>query len=384
MEIREIGREDLDDFKDLRVRAFGYKTTAEWQAWHRLVDPTLGTGRLLGGFDGTRMVATARIIDFGQWWYGSRISMGGVSGVAVAPEDRGRGAGRRLMTEVLARLGRLGHPISVLYPATTPLYRSLGWEHAGSLHEVTLDPDELRTIAPEPVKVRRPTPADAAEVGSTICRVHSAARDCGPVDWGAQAWRAFLSDPETFCYLADDGFLAYRWSGSTLKVSHLVAGSEATARGLWSIVGSGSSVAKTVRARLAPNDPALWLLRERALYEPVERGQWMLRLADVRKAIELRGFPVAVSAGVPLVLADRQVAANSGSWWLQVADGQGRLEPAAESEDAVRLDIGAMSALYAGVSTATLRRAGRLTGAASNDPVLDSVFAATPFTLDFF
>lgn len=384
MEIRDIGPDDLEAFKDLRVRAFGYKTPAEWQAWHRLVEPLLGTGRLVGGFDGTRMVATARIIDFGQWWYGARISMGGVSGIAVAPEDRGRGAGRRLMSEVLARLGSLGHPISTLYPSTTPLYRSLGWEHAGSLHVVTLDPRELRTIAPEPVKVRRPTPADAAEVGLTIGRVHAAARDCGPLDWGEQGWRALLSDPDTFSYLADDGFLAYRWSGSTLEVSHLVAGSEATARGLWALVGSGSSIAKSVRARLAPNDPALWLFRDRALYESVERGQWMLRLVDAPRAIAERAYPKAVVADVPLVIEDRQIASNTGSWRLQVEDCEGRLEPAAESDGAVRLDIGAMGALFAGVPTTTLRRAGRLGGQSFNDAVLDSVFAAAPFALDFF
>lgn len=384
MEIRDIGTDDLEAVKDLRVRAFGYKTPAEWQSWHRLVEPTIGSGRFLGGFDGTRMVASVRIIDMGQWWHGRRVPMGGVSGVTVAPEDRGRGAGRQIMTAALARLAGLGYPVSILYPATTPLYRSLGWEHAGGCHRVTLDTNELRTIAADPVKVRRATPADAAEVAAVIGQVHAAARDSGPIDWGEQPWRVYLGDPETFFYLADDGFLGYRWSDGDLRVDHLVAGSEATARGLWGVVGSGSSTARSVNALIGPADPALWLIRERDLREQTERTQWMLRVVDASVAIAARGFPVAVTADVPLVIEDRQLPANSGSWRLRVADGDGRLEAAAQRDEAVRLDIGALGALYGGVPTATLRRAGRLAGPPDLDPVLDAVFAASPFTLDFF
>ena len=33
-----------------------------------------------------------------QWWYGRAVPMAGVAGVKVAPEDRGRGVGRAVMT----------------------------------------------------------------------------------------------------------------------------------------------------------------------------------------------------------------------------------------------------------------------------------------------
>jgi predicted acetyltransferase len=134
---------------------------------------------------------------------------------------------------------------------------------------------------------------------------------------------------------------------------------------------------------VGPADPALWLVRERGR-EQIERTQWMLRVVDARAAIAARGFPVAVTADVPLAVEDRQLPANSGSWRLRVADGDGRLEATAQRDEAVRLDIGALGALYGGVPTATLRRAGRLAGRPDLDPVLDAVFSASPFTLDFF
>jgi GNAT superfamily N-acetyltransferase len=36
--------------------------------------------------------------DMRQWWYGRPVPMAGVAGVKVAPEYRGQGVGRALMT----------------------------------------------------------------------------------------------------------------------------------------------------------------------------------------------------------------------------------------------------------------------------------------------
>ena len=54
--------------------------------------------RCLGAFDGDRLVGTALYLDMRQWWYGRPVPMAGVARVMVAPEDRGQGVGRALMT----------------------------------------------------------------------------------------------------------------------------------------------------------------------------------------------------------------------------------------------------------------------------------------------
>ena len=69
-----------------------------------------------------------------QWWHGRAMPMAAVGGVKVAPEGRGRGVGRALMTALLREIAARGFPVSALYPATAPLYRSLGWEIAGGLY----------------------------------------------------------------------------------------------------------------------------------------------------------------------------------------------------------------------------------------------------------
>ncbi|MEW2355590.1 GNAT family N-acetyltransferase [Spirillospora sp. NPDC029432] len=381
MEIRVLDEGQWPAVRDLLEQAFGRRTEAHWESTAERVRPATAAGRQFGVFEGDRLVGTALIHDMTQWWYGRPVSMGGIGGVAVAPDARGRGIGRALMTGVLERCAALGYALSMLYPATTPLYRSLGWEHAGALHKAALPAEALRTVRAEPVEVRRAGPADAAEVVRTIGRVHRDAGHCGPVGWDEERWRGTLAGSDYF-YLAGDGFLHYRWGegNGSLEVKKLVAASERTSRGLWALVGSGSSVARTVHADVAPHDPVFWMLRERQS-EEVHRDRWMLRTVDAPKAIQDRGFPAGVSAEVPLIVEDAQLSANAGAWRLIVKGGEGRLERAAAEPGAVRLRAGGLAALYAGVPASTLRAAGLLDGDA---PELDAVFAADPFALDFF
>ena len=89
-------------------------------------------GRYVGVVDGDEVIAAARFWAFEQWWGGRRVPMAGVAGVVVAPEYRGRGVGSMLMRGVLQRgASSKGFPLTALYPATTVMYRHLGYEFGG-------------------------------------------------------------------------------------------------------------------------------------------------------------------------------------------------------------------------------------------------------------
>ncbi|WP_283132980.1 GNAT family N-acetyltransferase [Rhizohabitans arisaemae] len=385
MDIRDLTPDDGDAILDLRTRAFGPLSGGDVAAWRTMVAPSFAERRYLGVVDGSRLVAAARINDYDQWWHGRRVPMGGVAGVTVAPEDRGRGVGRLLMEAVLERCGVLGYPVSALYPATTPIYRSLGWEHVGAQLQATLPAESLRGLSRggEQVKLRRAGVDDAAEVVEVVDRVYERTRPSGPLRWSERDWRLWLAEEEDFAYLAEDGFLLYRWDGKDLDVDNLVASSAATAQALWGLLGSAASIAKRVTACVEPDDPVFWLLRERT-HDEVRQTRWMLRLVDVPAAVAARGFPASVSADLNLAVDDPRRPANTGVWRLRVASGRGTLTPG-DGPVAGRLTVGGMSALYGGVGTATLRRAGLLTGGdGAADDVLDGVFAAKPYMIDYF
>jgi predicted N-acetyltransferase YhbS len=404
---------------DLQCRAFGTLAAGQQARWQAELDPVIRDRRCLAAFDGSRVVAVARFHDMTQWWYGRAVPMAGVASVAVAPEDRGRGAGRALVTALLELIASRGYPLSVLFPSTLPLYRSLGWEIAGTSYEAVIPAHALRSLggpdgtvpgAPgqgrDGVGIRRAGPGDAAEAERVLGRVHMAARDCGPTNRDGQDLKLALGGDRYYCYLAADGLLIYTWrkGHDELFVRLAVASSAQTTRALWGIVGSHCWIADTVRAWVGPADPVWWLTRE-PFADAVDHDDWMLRVVDPAAAIEARGFPPAAELALLLRIADEARPGNSGLWRLAVGGGRGSLRPAGEGGQplaagaplgagaeplavgAEPLAVGArgLAALYGGTPVATLRRAGLAAGGdEAADALLDGAFAARPFMLDRF
>jgi predicted N-acetyltransferase YhbS len=393
---------------DLSARSFGPLSGAQRAAWITANAPAMRENRFLGVFDGDRLVAMARFHDMLQCWHGRTAPMAGVSGVAVTPEERGRGVGRSLMTALLEEIASRGYPLSVLFPSTMPLYRSLGWEVAGTSYEAVFPAHALRPLAApaQPCQVRRAGPDDAGRIREVIGRVHRAARDCGPNVRDQTTLRLALRDQQNLFYLADDGVLGCVWRNGhdELFVQLAVGESEQTVRTLWAVVASYCWMADTVRARVGPADPVWWLTRD-PVADTVDHDDWMLRVVDPVAAIAARGFPTAMDLALPLRITDTARPANSGLWHLKVSGGNGSLSQAGPPEAAVSAGPGAadappgpagatgplalgargLAALYAGTPVATLRRAGLATGGDSaGDALLDGAFGATPYMLDRF
>jgi predicted acetyltransferase len=359
------------------------------------VERSVKAGELLGAFDGARLIGSARYHRMRQWWRGRSMPMAGVAGVKVAPEDRGRGVGRALMMSLIPEMVREGYPVSALYPATVPLYRSLGWEFAGGMYETTVPTSALATlIGPDEAaseaagagfgrlsELRRAGPADSAAIVETLGRVYLALGDCGPATHAPDVVADWLDDPESFAYLADDGVLLYSWDDGhdIVQVYLLVAASAPTARAFWRLVSSHGSMADTVRACLAPEDPVSWLTREEAAATRQVEG-WMLRCLDAPAAVAARGFPAATEASVRLELSDQVAPANSGTWDLEISGGNGQLTRAAASAaPSLRLGSRGFAALYSGVPLSTLRRADLVSGgSAACDDALDGAFGGRP------
>jgi predicted acetyltransferase len=410
--------DDIDAELDLRHRAFGPMDAASHEYWRAEMLGCIADERQFGVWDGGRLVGAARYYDMRQYWLGRPVPMAGVGGVKVAPEARGQGVGRALMKELLGVMIERGYVLSVLYPATARLYRSLGWELAGGNYradvpgrslgsllppdpEVTADPAEPDRAGPDPAasgagqqtQVRRAVPQDAEQVIAVLAGVYAAAGDCGPAVGDAGTVRRWLADPDLFSYLAADGFLGYGWHGSDreINVHVLQAGSARTARALWGIVASHASVTEVVHATVGPQDPIAWLTTEPDVTLHMHRT-WMLRVLDPAAAIAGRGFPAGANARAVLRLADSAVPAGAGLHTLTVRDGEGSLisgptTPTAGSRALPPVSLGqrGFAALYAGVPMSTLRLAGLAAGGdEESDGQLDAAFACQPFLLDYF
>jgi predicted acetyltransferase len=297
-----------------------------------------------------------------------------MSGVTIAPEYRGRGVGRSLVMALTDR--------------------QLGWELGGARYEAQIPARSLLDL-PKPgvtSPIRRPGPADAAEVIAVISAAHQQDGDCAPVTWDEWSMRRWLTVPgkyagsHHYAFLAPDGFAAYRWRGDNeIYVDRVLAATPDTTLALWSIVASHSSVASTVVAQVAPRDPLWWLQPEQDAIVS-ERDPWMLRLLDAPAAIAARGFR---AVDIPLPITDQQLPHNRGRWHLTVrSSGEAHLirTPAgAPAQPALALGARGLAALYAGTPVSTLRRAGLASGGTPEaDAALDGAFAAAPYMLDGF
>jgi predicted acetyltransferase len=385
METRSVDPADIGRSFDIRTRSFGVAPASSRPGWEERARAAVDEGRSVGVYDDRLLVGRAMIWPFRQWWGGRPLPMAGIAGVVVLPEYRGRGVGTALVQGILERSRELGYPLSALYPATVPVYRRLGWEVAGSQYRVTIDTRLLRELRGGPRTVREAGPHDAGSMLELMRRQYAETRANGPKDDDEAELRRQLAEDSVFAYMCDDGYVVYGWEGEDLAVYQLQAGDADAARALWSVVGSGSSIAKRVYAYLAPDDPVHWLLPD-VVAPSVHQNRWMLRCCDVQAAVEGRGYATGTSVDVALEISDPQLPGNGFTGRLQVSDGRGRLVPGIGRGPVTRIGPNGFAALYAGASVSMLVAGGVVAGGDQESyALLDSAFSGRPaYLLDYF
>jgi predicted acetyltransferase len=382
---RDLTTDDLDSAFDVRSRSFGPLDPSMRDWWNDVNQESINAHRAIGVFDDDRLVAQAKVRSYQQFWGGRPIPMGGIAGVVVAPDARGRGVGSRLMAAIAERSRELGDLVSALYPATLPMYRALGWEVVGAQHRISMSAEALRTLGGKDVHLRTATESDVEPFMNSLRGRYAAQRASGPKLLSIAEAREQLTDDAMMSYVTEGGFVVYKWHEGNLVVSYLLADTPEIARALWSVVGSGSSIATKVVAYLSPDDPIHLLLPEEVSHES-QLTRWMLRVMDAPKAIAARGFSPAVTGTATVCLNDQLIPGNSGAWRLEVSGGRGQLVPAEAPENGLQLGPNGFAALYAGTPVHVLRTAGLASGGKpAEDELLDAAFAGrAAYLLEYF
>jgi predicted acetyltransferase len=385
LQTRDLTTDDLDAAFDVRSRSFGPLKPPMRKWWNDVNQEAINEHRALGVFDGERLVAHAKVRSYQQFWGGRLMPMGGVAGVVVAPEVRGRGVGSQLMSSLARRSRDLGDLISVLYPATIPIYRTLGWEVAGAQHRISMSAEALRTLGGKAVRVRTATESDVEPFRKSLLDRYVSQRANGPKLPTVAEAREHLTHDEMMSYVTEGGHVVFEWHEGDLVVSYLCADTPEVARALWSVVGSGSSIATKVVAYLSPDDPIHLLLPEEVAHE-CHLTRWMLRVLDAPKAIAARGFSPHVTGTTTICLKDLLLPHNTGTWRLEVSGGRGQLAATEATDASLKLGPNGFAALFAGTSVHVLRTAGLASGGKpAEDELLDAAFAGrAAYLLEYF
>jgi predicted acetyltransferase len=382
---RDLTTDDLDSAFDVRSRSFGPLDPSMRDWWNEVQHESINTHRAIGVFDGNRLLGHAKVRAYQQFWGGRPMPMGGIAGVVVAPDARGRGVGSHLMAAIAERSRDLGDLVSALYPATVPIYRAMGWEVVGAQHRISMSAEALRTLGGKGIPMRTATESDVEPFMKRLQDRYAAQRASGPKLLSVGEAKEQLTDDAMMSYVTEGGFVVYEWHAGDLVVSYLLADTPETARALWSVVGSGSSIAKKVVAYVDPDDPIHLLLPEEVAHES-QLKRWMLRVLDVTKAVAARGFSPAVTGAATFSMKDGLVPGNSGTWRLEVSGGRGELAAVEAAGNPLELGPNGFAALYAGTPVHVLRTAGLASGGEpAQDELFDAAFAGrAAYLLEYF
>jgi predicted acetyltransferase len=387
MEIRALRPSELEQAWELDRDAF-HAPEQRRELFFRSVDPA----RVVGAFERGRLLAMAGTYGMAQYFGGRAVPMGGLASVAVVPDRRGDGLAKQVCSASLSAMRERGEVISSLYPATTRLYRALGWEVAGLYQWQKLVPTALHAL-PEPSR-RALRPASLAELPLLrACYARMAVDVPGflarPDFWWERL--AFVWKDHSL-YVAQnegggiDGYLVYaqldgEYSGLggpfRIAVRELVACTRDAALALWRLCGRWSTQVSDVYAVGTLDDTLLFVSPDQVL-QPLAQIRWMTRIVDAQGAVAARGFAESADLEAPLALRDPLLRENDGDFVLRVRKGQGELARAQRAaSDAPRIAIGGLAALYTGfASTSRLARAGLLEGGSPGArAALDLAFA---------
>ncbi len=361
-ELRAMRPDELEPYLDALGRAFGEVLSNEVVAAEREV---FEPDRFLAVVtrDGA-IVGTAGAVTFDLAMPGSAtVGCAGVTVVSVRQDHRRRGLLTRMMRRLLDDARERREPLAALWASEGAIYGRYGFGPGIPLLELRVPRAQLRLRAPVP-----PTGVEVIEPEVALERIpplyDRARRDRSGMLSRHEGWWRYLlvhdppderdgAGPRTIAVLPDGGYVAYRlkprWQEgvpqATVQVEELLAlHPEATAT-LWSYLAA-TDLATTIRAPARPiDDPLASLVIDGTQVRASRFSPVYLRILDVAAALEARHY--LVDGQLTLAVDDPMYAEVSGTYHLEVADGQARCERGSGPAD-LRLGIEELSTVLLG------------------------------------
>lgn len=346
------------------------------------------SGEILGGL---------AILQMSQWFGSQAVPMAGIASVGVPPEYRGTGVAAELLTGMLKELQAKEVPLSALYAATQGPYRKVGYEQAGTschwelpLKTINLgfDKASMRQIRALPMQAVVPIRQEIFHpLYQQWAIQHNGNLNRNPVMWKLlvepnieEAIYAYLIGSQT----QPEGYVIFsQGREQQLLIRDWVVLTPAAGRRLWVFLSDHRSIFQTVRWRSCALDPLLLLLSEQT--DQIRRlERWLLRIVDVPKALERRGYPAQIDAELHLEIQDNVLLENNGKFVLNVSGGRGEVTPGGRGN--LQLDIRGLAPLYTGLFTPEqLQQVGQISGSHEALSVAAQIFTGSePWMSDHF
>jgi predicted acetyltransferase len=355
----------------------------------------VGTANLRLVRRGSEVIAGLGLLQMGHWLGGRAVPCVGITAVAVAPEHRSRGIGAEMMRTALEEVRRDGLALSSLFPATYPLYRGAGYESAANRLVYRVPLSSLGAGAREP-ELREATRDDHGILRALYdarAKSTSGLVDRSPYFWVRIHEPIAGEDARAYIVVGDSGPEGYVvvWykagasplAPNDLAVRDVVARTPGAARRILRFLADHRSVAATVSLVAGPSDPVLMQLREERV-EITDVQRCMLRVVDVRAALEMRGWSSVVRGEAHFDVRDGLLRENARRYVLEVSGGRAQVREGGSG--VVAIDVRGLAALYTGyLGAEELRVAGLCDGPDADLARATALFAGpAPWLVDHF
>jgi predicted acetyltransferase len=369
-------------------QCFGDPSPTGWETYAKLI----GRENFRVIRQGDKVAGGLAILSVGQWYNSGLVPTAAIASVGIAPEYRGSGTAAALLSNTLKELYANGIPLSILYAATQRLYRKVGYEQGGNFCRWEIDADRIQiTDRTLPIQPINPSNHEGLhklyQQNAQITNGHLERNQC--------FWQLLLEPPkeqETYAYLIGSEaqpegyviFFQHRESNDfKIVIRDWVVLTEAAGRRLWTFLADHRSQIEKIQWRSSIADPLSLLLPEQTA-KIFDSDRWMLRVVDVIKALEKRGYPTQVEAQLHLEVQDNVIEENNGQFVLTVSGGRGEVTKGGTGD--LQCDIKALAPLYTGLFTAQqLQQIGQIKATHEALAIATQLFSASqPWMSDKF
>ena len=338
-------------------------------------------------------------IDMAQYFGGTSVPMVGIAGVSVAPETRGEGVATEMMKACVRELHEEGWPISALYPSTQSLYRKVGYEQVSHRFVISIPIGRLGTNISH-IKGWTIRPLDdrdfphVQKIYGQFASVWPGMLDRSEYCWTRlRRWRGV--EYRGFGAISPTGELCgYLYMSQTRKpetgrfdinVSDIAWIDPNAARRLLMFVADFTTMGDDCVFQGGASHPLCNYIHHN-VYRMRLRDPWMLRITDVKKAIEARAYSAAIQLTATIKIKDDVVPQNSGTWELSFAQCKGYARRVEATGSVSEIDICTLAQIWSGYMSVEQAIALKsVDGDPRNLLQLAPAFAGpTPWMTDFF
>lgn len=353
------------------------------------------------------IVGHAFLFPLKAWFGGRSVPLGGVASLAIAPEARGQGIGTALLRHLHRASDVRGDALTMLYAFRQRFYARHGYGTTASRKRLAIDPASVpaswRALAKG--RIRRPRGDDKDAIAAAYAR--AAAKTSGWLSRGNTDWERQLARERRQFLVADRpasegrpavaGYVAFEvvqseaHAATSIRVEELVADDDVTRLVLLGALAGMRDQVVEIELEVDAADPLELALVDsdgrRFGTDQVEHdlgsvvGGPMIRIEDVPRAIEARGYAAEGSFDVVVHAADGEVdgAGEEIAVSVHVAGGRAEVSAARAASGAIRTTKAALaSILYGGLRLSDAVRLGLADADTRTLARADAILAVAP------